>query len=196
VRLFVAVEIDAAVLARLGDLSETLQRRASEQSRDARITWVPPERMHLTVRFIGEADDSRAAAIADALTPRVGTEVFDVRIGGIGVFPLRGAPRVIWAGIEAGLEELHQLEHEVTARLAACGVPPEDREYRPHLSLARVREAGGLRSRALLDGLAGTLGTTRVEAITLFQSKLSPKGPTYMPLQRTPLGRPEGRPLQ
>ena len=186
-RLFVAVEINGRVLTRVSDLSVELQRRASEQARSARITWVPPERMHLTVRFIGEAEETQAAVIRAALTPRLTTAAFDLRIGGTGAFPARGAPRVIWTGIEGGLDHLHQLEREVMARLTPCGVAPEDREYRPHLSLARVRDAGGLRARALLAGLDGTLGTTRIDAITLFQSRLSPKGPTYVALQQTPL---------
>jgi 2'-5' RNA ligase len=185
--LFVAVEIDERVVTRISELSDELQRRASRQSRDARITWVPPERMHLTVRFIGEVDETRAAAIGAALAPPLSTESFDLRIGGVGAFPPRGGPRAIWTGIEAGPEQLQQLEREVTARLIACDVPPEDRPYRPHLTLARVREPRGLRARALLEGLSGTFGTTHVEAITLFQSRLSPKGPTYVPLQRTPL---------
>ena len=62
------------------------------------------------------------------------------------------------------------------------------RPYSPHLTLARVREAAGLRSASLLDGLEDrSLGTTRIDAITLFQSRLSPKGPTYVPLLRTSL---------
>jgi 2'-5' RNA ligase len=94
---------------------------------------------------------------------------------------------VLWAGIEEGVEGLQALEREVTERLGACGVPPEDRPYRPHLTLARVREPDGLRPDPLFEGLNDALGTSRVEAITLFHSKTSPKGPEYTALQRTPL---------
>src|SRR5439155_1260078 len=80
------------------------------------------------------------------------------------------------------------LENAVGARLAPLAFECEDRPYAPHLTLARVREAGGLRPIPLFEGLAEqSIGTTKVDAITLFQSKLSPKGPTYVAMQRTPL---------
>ena len=186
-RLFVAVEIAEHVRSRLASLSAELQQRAARHARGARVTWVQPERMHLTIRFIGESDADRAAAIAAALAPPLPTPAFDMRISGTGAFPPRGRPRVLWAGIEEGLDGLQALEREVTARLSGCGVPPEDRPYRPHLTLARVRDPAGLRSDRLFDGLSDTLGTSRVDAITLFHSKTSPKGPEYTALQRTPL---------
>jgi 2'-5' RNA ligase len=187
VRLFVAVELGQDVLSRLASLSAELQRRAARHARSARATWVHPERMHLTVRFIGESDADRTAAIAAALAPPLRTPAFDVRIGGTGAFPPRGRPRVLWAGIEQGIEGLQTLEREITERLGGCGVPPEERPYRPHLTLARVREPDDLRADRLFEGLSDTLGSSRVEAITLFHSKTSPKGPEYTALQRTPL---------
>jgi 2'-5' RNA ligase len=67
-------------------------------------------------------------------------------------------------------------------------VAPEDRPYNPHLTLARVREAVGLRAAPLLDGVSEVvLGVTQVDAITLFESRLSPQGPTYVALHRTAL---------
>jgi 2'-5' RNA ligase len=187
VRLFVAVEIADGVLSRLASLSAELQKRAARQARSARLTWVRPERMHLTVRFIGEVDEARTAAIAAALAPPLQTPVFDIRIAGTGAFPPRGRPRVLWAGIEEGIDGLQALEREVTERLSGCGVPPEDRPYNPHLTLARVRDPGGLRSEPLFEGLSDSFGTSRVEAITLFHSRTSPKGPDYFALQRAPL---------
>jgi 2'-5' RNA ligase len=90
---------------------------------------------------------------------------------------------VLWAGVASGRDELLAAEREISARLARLGIPKEVRPYSPHLTLARVREPAGLRSARLLDGLTDqSLGTVRVDAITLFHSKLSPKGPTYTPL--------------
>jgi RNA 2',3'-cyclic 3'-phosphodiesterase len=83
------------------------------------------------------------------------------------------------------------VEAEVSARLAACGVEREDRPYHPHITLARVRESAGLRSSALFETIAlEAFGTTRVETITLFQSRTSPTGAVYTPLRRTPLHVP------
>jgi 2'-5' RNA ligase len=188
VRLFVAVAIDAATHARVGEVIGDLQRAATAHAPRARITWIPPERLHLTVRFIGDVDEARAAAIGAALKAPFATQAFDLLLGGIGAFPPSGPPRVVWAGIAQGARELGELEREVSERLAACEVPNADRPFRPHLTLARVRDAAGLRTGRLLEGLRDRdLGRTRVDAITLFQSRLSPEGPTYVQLQSTPL---------
>lgn len=171
-------------------VSEELRRRASTLAPRARITWIPAERAHVTVRFIGHVDDAAAAAIAAALAPPLPVNPFDLTVSGVGAFPPSGSPRVVWAGLTDGVQALTDAEREVSARLEACGVERDERPYRPHLTLARVKEPGGLRSRALLEGLADRgLGTTRVDAITLFESRLSPKGPTYVPLQQTALRR-------
>jgi 2'-5' RNA ligase len=187
-RLFIAVEIGEHVAAEAGRLVEMLRRRAQTLAPRARVTWVTPGRMHLTVRFIGEVDAARADAIGQALAAPLTVDAFDLIIGGIGAFPERGTPRVIWAGLGRGRDALLALEREVTARLRPLGIAPENRPYNPHLTLARVREPEGLRTAPLVEGLADrTLGTARIAAITLFESRLSPKGPAYAPRARTAL---------
>ena len=187
-RLFVALEIDATAARHIGECMDDLRRRALEQAPQARISWVPIDRLHLTVRFIGEVDAARAESIAIALKPRLAASRFRLALDGVGAFPPRGAPRVLWAGMTSDVAPLLALEQEVTARLAAGAVPPEQRPYQPHLTLARVRDASGLRSASLLEGFAQRrFGVSPVDAITLFQSRVSPKGPTHVPLQRTPL---------
>ena len=95
---------------------------------------------------------------------------------------------MLWAGIAAGAAGLTAVEAEVSERLIACGLAREARPYHPHVTLARVRDPAGLRSSALFEVLEETrFGTTRVDAITLFQSRTSPKGAEYTPLHRTPL---------
>lgn len=187
-RLFVGAELDPDIARDLARVSEELRARVEAEAPRARLTWVAADRLHFTVRFIGEVDDARVAAIVSALEPPLAVPVFGLTIEGIGVFPPKGPPRVIWAGVTAGGDDMVRVEQEVSRRLATCGIEPEGREYSPHVTLARVRDAGGLRPRDVVESAPrGTIGTTRVAAITLFQSRLSPKGPTYMPLQRTGL---------
>ena len=187
-RLFVAVTVDAGPLDAVQALAGELRRRAGDLAPGARITWIPAERMHLTVRFIGQVDGPGAERVTAALAPALPQPPFRMTLGGAGVFPERGAPRVLWVGVQAGAAELRTVARTVTDRLAVVGVAPEDRGFSPHLTLARVRDAAGLRSRAWLSSLeSAPLGTTRVDAITLYESRLSPKGPTYVPLQRSPL---------
>jgi 2'-5' RNA ligase len=188
VRLFVAVEIDHSVRVALGAFSAVLRRKAQTLAPSARIGWVALEQLHITLRFIGEVDDDKAAAIAGALLMPLEAEPFDLDAAGAGAFPERGAPRVLWAGVEGGVEGLANIEAEVSRRLAACAIAREGRAYRPHITLARVRDAAGLRSTALFETRADLrFGTSRVEAITLFQSRTSPKGAVYTPLHRTSL---------
>ena len=189
-RLFVGVEINAQVVERIGECLDQLRRRVAQSAPRARISWVPPDRLHVTVRFIGEASDNEAREIATSLSPTFPVDPFEAIVTGIGAFPPHGPPRVLWAGIEAGVEPFVALEREVTARLDACGIPSEERPYRPHVTIARVREPAGLRSRALLDEFHDrAFGASSVETITLFQSRLSPKGSVYVPLQSTHLRR-------
>ena len=187
-RLFVAVEIDPSVTQALSEFSAELRRRAHTLAPAARIGWVRPEQLHVTSRFIGEVSDSKAASVAGALLSELAVAPFDLVVQGAGAFPERGAPRVLWAGITAGVEGLTAVEAEVSERLLACGIAREGRPYRPHVTLARVREPAGLRSSALFEALeAPRFGTTQVDAITLFQSRTSPKGAVYTPLNRTVL---------
>lgn len=185
-RLFIAIDVGDAIAAEAGRVVEMLRRRAQTLAPRAHITWVTPERVHLTVRFIGQVDDSQASAIEAALTPAIAVPPFDLHVTGLGTFPPRGAPRVLWAGIDGQIDALRAAEREVSDRLARLGIAREDRPYSPHLTLARVKEAAGLRAASLVEGVADRdFGSTRVDAITLFESRLSSKGPTYIPLLRT-----------
>jgi RNA 2',3'-cyclic 3'-phosphodiesterase len=186
-RLFTAIELGHDVCARAGALVDTLRRRAAQSAPRAKVTWVAPERMHLTLRFIGEVDDARAESIVAALRAPIELAPFVVRWEGLGAFPSRGAPRVLWVGAASGTEPLTRAERTVSDRLALLGFAREPRPYSPHLTLARVREPAGLRTGPLFDSLDGALGDTRVNAITLFRSHLSPKGPTYVAMERTTL---------
>lgn len=171
-----------------GCLMDALRQRAAQLAPMARITWVAPARLHITVRFIGEADDARATAICAALSPPLHVQPFDVCVAGTGTFPTRGRPRVLWAGFTAGREGLAALEREVASRLDPLLGPNDTTRYDPHLTLARVKDGAGLSAQRLLSGFAEpVLGTVRVEAITLFESQLASSGPTYVPLLHTPL---------
>jgi 2'-5' RNA ligase len=186
-RLFIAVEIEPGVVQEVAACGEELRRRSARAAR-ARIIWVPADRLHVTVRFIGEMDEVRSRAIVEVFRPHLPLTPFEVTVEGVGTFPERGAPRVLWAGVGRGAEALVAVEAEVSARLDRCGVPHESRPYHPHVTLARVREPGGLRTATWLDGLTGLrFGASPVNAITLFESRPSPQGHVYVALQRTPL---------
>ena len=188
-RLFTGIELGHAVRENAANVAAQLRRHCEQQAPEARLTWIPAERLHLTLRFIGEVDDPLAERIVGALRDPAPMAPFTIAFDGVGAFPPKGPPRVIWIGVVEGREAVVRAESMIGDRLLELGIPREDRPYSPHLTLARVRDARGLRVARLVDGISSSLGRTPVAAITLFQSKLSPKGPTYVVLERTSLAR-------
>jgi len=187
VRLFVAVDVGPDVRREAARVLDELRARVGRLAPRARISWVTPQRMHLTVCFIGEVDSSVCAAVEQALTPPLPVPSFDLTIGTTGTFPPGRPPRVIWAGVTGGQEPLRTIEHQIRARLEAAGLRGERERYRPHLTLARVRHPAGLRAVDLLAGLGAVVyGTVPVQAVTLFESRLTAP-PTYVERRQTVL---------
>ena len=152
-RLFVGIEISPAAVTAAIDLIAELQAASAKLAPHARITWVSPERLHITICFIGHVDESRVEQIRAVLAPPLAVDPFDLTITGVGTFPPKGSPRVVWAGLNDGRDHLIAIESTVSERLARAGVPREERVYNPHLTLARVREAAGLQSAPFVGSL-------------------------------------------
>jgi 2'-5' RNA ligase len=187
VRLFVGCEVGPAVEDAAVALIDELKARVTRLAPDARLTWVAKERLHFTVRFIGYVDGARVPALGDALAPPLRLAPFEAIVQGVGVFPDRRPPRVIWAGLRSGAREMVGGAGAVNARLDRL-VGADAAELRPHLTLARVKEPRGLRASALLHGLETVaLGVTRIEAVTLFESRQSGGSLQYVPLITTSL---------
>lgn len=187
-RLFIAVEIAESIRRSAGDTAERISRDLGPAARRA-VTWVQPGRMHLTVRFLGEV----APAVAEELVRRcaapLATSPFRLTVSGVGAFPASGPLRVIWLGISEGQQELGRLHDEIEERLVGLGLERDDRPFRAHLTLGRVKAPLGPAARGILAQVpAGTLGSCTVDHAILFESRLSPSGPTYSPLARMNLG--------
>ena len=180
-RLFVALDIPAAVRSKLSAYSD----RVREYAPNAK--WARVEGLHVTLKFIGEVKEEKLVPIKAALA-RVKAGELEVGFEGIGFFPTAKSPRVFWAGVKAG-DELPQLAKAVDDDLAAIGFAPEDRAYSPHLTLARSRN-GELRSLTpLLEAEAPPqFGTMTAREFFLYQSKPGRGGSTYTKLQAFRLG--------
>lgn len=188
VRLFVAVELGANVQATAAAAIDELKQRIVRSAPHARVTWVKPGFLHLTLRFIGEADAALAEKIQTVLDRPIALPPFPLTIEGTGTFPPKRPPRVIWAGITGGLESLRAAEREVRTRLDPLISAEDDRDYHPHVTLGRVKNPAGLRPAVLLDGYTdASFGVVEVGAVTLFESRLSSTGPTYLARGRTAL---------
>lgn len=163
-RLFVSLELPEAVKEALGRLCNDVPG----------ARWAEPEQIHLTVRFIGEVDGLGFQNVADALAS-VRAAPFSLSLRGVGHFPPRGEPRVLWAGV-AKSEELVVLHDRIESALVRVGLEPERRKFAPHVSLARLRATP---SRAVGSFLArNALFHTEpipVDEFHLFSSQLTSK---------------------
>lgn len=178
-RLFVALTPPDTVRAELGALAEPMDG----------VAWVPPENIHLTLRFIGEATDERQAEI-EAMLARVRVEPFILPVKDVGTFPPRGRPKILWAGLGNAHTRLFQLRQRVDDALLAVALELDIRHFHPHFTIARLKEnldekalARFLRRHATFEA-----PPFRVNEFQLYASELAATGSTYTVVRRFPLG--------
>ncbi|TMB90093.1 MAG: RNA 2',3'-cyclic phosphodiesterase [Chloroflexi bacterium] len=146
--------------------------------------WTPPENLHLTVRFVGNVDLSIVEAVADALAEQ-SPPGFELGLGAPGTFGRGRAVRVVWLGLRAGQAEAAYLAAQVEAECARAGLAAEERQFQPHLTLARARSRNGA---ALPEmPLAPGLEPWRAREVILYSSRLSRTGAVYEALRSLPL---------
>ena len=181
-RLFCAFELPESLRARISQHSQ----RVRDATPEAAASWSRPENIHLTVKFFGNVDQQRISVISAAAT-RVVKEFSPVRIevGKTGVFPRPSRPQVLWIGIDdpsRGLAKLHkQLEDE----FAREGFSKEDRAFRPHLTIARIRKPHNSDRLAEAHlGMEFSSVAIDLSELVLFRSELSSGGSKYTPISR------------
>ncbi len=188
VRLFIAVPVPPAVRAEL-----QRARRRFEGGGAPRLRWVRAEAIHLTLKFLGEIPSARIGVVERELEEVCAESRRHVlRLSGCGVFGGR-RPRVLWAGLDGAVADTATLAGAIDARLAARGFPSERRDFRPHLTLARVSDGATADDRARLAGLIRRAGALPplvlpVEQVQLIRSELRPGGARYTTLRAFPLG--------
>lgn len=146
-RLFLALELEPAtadgILAAVAPLQALEASPATEgatHARDRALAWVPAQKLHLTLKFLGDADEERVARLVRAANNVAARHrPFELTLGGVGAFPNFRRPRVVWLGMESE-PRLELLHHDVEVAAADVGYELEGRPFRPHVTLARVRE--------------------------------------------------------
>jgi RNA 2',3'-cyclic 3'-phosphodiesterase len=187
-RLFIAVDLSED--AREAMAAEQRRIAAALGGTKRSLTWVKTSHAHLTLVFLGSVEAGRATSVVEAVERDVDLAPFDMVLEGVGVFPPRGAPRVLWIGIAGGAAELTGLQRELAARVAAVGIALEDRPFHPHLTLGRWRESRpSVRDRAVRAAQPGAIARVHVEYATLYESRLSPSGSAYTALTRANLSK-------
>jgi 2'-5' RNA ligase len=181
-RLFIALEIPATVRAALGEIQGKLRPQAGRG-----VRWTDPHGIHLTLKFVGEVEAARAEAIRGALAGVHAAQAVETVFRGLGWFPNARHPRVIWAGVESG-PGMAALAGEIERALEPLGIARESREFRPHLTLARIKEAKGLEAlRHEVERLGvPEFGRATYTDFDLMQSRLRPQGAEYTRVERFP----------
>lgn len=176
-RLFVAIDLSEELKAALAELQSRL--RWAWAGTD--IRWVDPAGIHLTLKFLGDVGPDRVGAVTKALAEATtGVEPFELKLEGLGFFPSERRARVVWVGVKEPTGRLARLQQQVEARLELLGFAREDREFVPHITLARLRFPASLA--AVNDLGRGQVGRMPVREIVLMESRLSPTGATYRPV--------------
>jgi 2'-5' RNA ligase len=185
-RSFIAVEISPNVRARAARLIQELSVT------DAKVSWVQPQNLHLTLAFLGDIQMLEVPALCEAMNRAVAEmPPFDLEVRGAGAFPDADRPRTIWLGVGYGTEEMVALHASLEEALIDVGYRPEGRRYRPHLTLGRVRQAPRNSApliKLLEDRRDFIADVMSVADITLFSSELTRNGPVYDALGEAELG--------
>jgi len=202
IRAFIALPLPGEVQSALGEVAQQL----APQSQG--VKWVKPGNIHLTLRFLGDTDPEKVPALSTGLDHIAAQHPpFPLRLGALGTFPNRTSslvpsaaarvqpkgnpraldlhrPRVLWVGLEQGGVQLQQLRHTVEDLALSLGWERETQQFKPHLTLGRVREGGGLPQKLPpvppLEFQAG--------CVEFIESRLRSEGPEYHTLHQARLG--------
>jgi 2'-5' RNA ligase len=185
IRTFIAVDTSPAVRRRAVDLQAKLRES------QVNATWTDAENMHVTMQFLGDVDDTLipevCKRVASAAAPFV---PFYIDFSQVGAFPAVDRPRTVWIGVDHGAQELVALQFAIQESLVEMRFPRERRTFKPHLTLARVRE-GGRRQSRLAELLAHyrdfKAESCDVSEVLIFASYLDRTGPSYQIMGRAPL---------
>ena len=182
-RAFIAVEIPSSLQHTIQESTASLRQSLGDEI----VRWVPPQNIHLTLKFLGDISTSNLDLIKQMLISETAQQkCFEMQAEGIGSFPNSRRPRVIWVGLHAPAA-LESLQPTIESAAARLGYASDEKSFSPHLTIGRVKQnlssSEIQRIRAALEATRiGLLGTARVDAIHLFKSDLQRSGSVYTKL--------------
>ncbi|HEY8794624.1 MAG TPA: RNA 2',3'-cyclic phosphodiesterase [Gemmatimonadaceae bacterium] len=184
-RLFLALELDSRERRAICQAIAPMKEAAPQAS------WVREENLHLSIKFFGEQPDTAPRELAKILAGIAASqEPLDLRISGLGAFPNLRAPRVVWMGVQHD-PRLELMHHDIEAICDANGFPLDARAFRPHITLARVRDEmppANARALAVAARAVGYKGVQQVRVLSVLESTPAPGGPRYTNVASIPFG--------
>jgi 2'-5' RNA ligase len=170
-RLFVSIELPHSITQHLAELDPHLRG----------VRWLAPEQMHLRLSFLGNVPAEAEETLKKNLSA-IEWKAFFLPITGLGTFPGKGRPNIVWIGVGTGHPHLFQLHKRVQEAAIRAGLEPDLRAFHPHVTIARCRDVSAeslrpfLRTHAAFDA-----GMVHVESFCLNSSELTPAGSVYTP---------------
>ena len=185
IRSFLAIELPKLILKKIEEVQRDLR------STRADVRWVNPEKIHLTLKFFGNIEESRIDPIFKSIEePIRNTPPYSIEVKGVGAFPQLRNPRVIWVGLVNGKEILTSFQKQIETQLEKIGFQTENRPFHPHLTLGRMKSSRGREEMVgrMEKHREEEFGDFKVERVILFKSDLKPSGPVYTLLREMKLG--------
>ncbi|BCS88734.1 RNA 2',3'-cyclic phosphodiesterase [Pseudodesulfovibrio sediminis] len=177
-RLFIGIELPARYQLQVTPFTQTLGTDLHSS-----VRWSKPGNWHLTLKFLGEIDESRLPRIIEALTA-IRFDPFVLQAGGAGVFPRTQHPRVVWLGLKEGAKACTALALQIEDALAPLDIPQEKKQFRPHLTLGRIRRLGRDNwADVIKRAAAHSWPQFTVDRFILWHSALQPEGAVHTRLQ-------------
>ena len=180
IRCFVAIEIPETIQTLLTFAQEELRKFVRGAS------WVKRENIHLTLKFLGDVAPNQISVIRNSIEQVTDARSpFSMELGGIGAFPNLSRPRIIWAGVKTGADDVAAIAREIDLRLSRHGHERDKKPFRPHLTLARIKRLANLKPLVDVFQQYDTINgaTMIVNQIRVVQSELRRSGAVYTPLE-------------
>ncbi len=184
IRAFLAVDPPREILDEISRIQDRLRKAIQGD-----IRWVKPSGMHLTLKFFGNISESDIISISQVVKNNsVNIGPFTLNVRRLGAFPDVKRPRVLWLGMDGDVDMLIRLQKEMDSGLQDCGFKKEDRPFKAHLTLARIKEPKELIGLAKIIEKSEDYGagSFTVGGLNLFKSELTPKGAIYTKLAYFP----------
>ena len=185
-RLFLALALNEQL--KISANAQLQKTKISAKKKGLDIRWTPMENLHVTLVFLGDTKEERIPEIvATAKEAAALRQPFELKIKGAGAFPDISHGRVLWLKVQAK-KDLVELQKELSTRSAGKGFALDEREWKPHLTVGRLRNKSNL-SDVLSPVLNQNFGKMQASEVVLYESKLEGHFPKYLPLETMPLGR-------
>jgi 2'-5' RNA ligase len=184
IRSFISINLPDNIRKSIDDLIAELRKAGAD------VTWVPAVKIHLTLKFLGNTDDSLIPKIKERISKKLSHyRAFYIKIVGVGCFPSEKRPRVLWIGMENSVL-LKSIQKDLDAEVADFGFAPDDRPFSPHLTIGRVRSQKGIAEmiRRFAEFRTADFGLVEVKSIHIMKSELKPAGAEYTSIAEIPIG--------